>query len=103
MILVNEGSSLTVEAIPLDEDGAPFTPVSMRYRIDCLTTGREVLGYTSISVPSTSNLIVVTGALNAIINQGNARERRQITVETTSSQVRNDTIDWEVRNIYGVR
>lgn len=102
---VNEGSDLTIEAIPLDLDGVPFTPSAMRYRIDCLTTGHEVLGYTSIAIPSDSNTITVPGSLNAIINSSNQRERKQMVVETTGSSgsVRNDTVDWEVRNIFGVR
>ena len=104
MIQVNEGSDLAVEAIPLDNNGMPFTPTAMRYRIDCLTTGHNVLEYTDIAMPAESNIISVPGLLNAIIFDSNPRERKQMTVETTSgSAVRNDVVDWEVRNILGVR
>ena len=104
MITVNEGSQITVTASPRDENNLEIVPTAMRYRIDCLTTGKEVLGYTSIAAPAVENDIVVPGALNAIVYNSSPRERKQMTVETTSgTAVRNDTVDWEVRNIYGVR
>lgn len=103
MIAVNEGSQIVIEAIPLDSDGIPITPSAMRYRIDCLTTGIEVLGWTDIASPSETNTITIVGSLNAIIRNANPRERKQMVVETTADGVRNDTVDWEVRNIFGVR
>jgi hypothetical protein len=101
---VNEGSELTIEAVPLNVEHMPVSPDSMRYRIDCLTTGKNILGYTDIPTPAELNVIVVPGSLNVIVQNNNPRERKQMTVETTSgTSVRNDTVDWEVRNIYGVR
>lgn len=104
MRTINEGSAITVNAAPRDEDNLPVTPSSAQYRIDCLTTGVEVLGWTAIASPTDSNDIDVPGTLNAIVSTNNPRERKQLVFQTVAGgETRNDTLDWEVRNIYGVR
>jgi hypothetical protein len=104
MNTINEGSECTIETIPLDANRVRMVPTSMRYRIDCLTTRQQVLDWTSIATPAESNLIVVSAALNAIRSDRNVRERKQMTVETTSgTSKRNDTFSWDVLNIQGVK
>ena len=103
-MLINEGSDFTVTAATRGSTNEAVTPTALRYRIDCLATGREILGWTVVSSPGATNVITVPGSLNYIINLYSSRERRQMTVETSSGpNVRNDTVDWEVRNILGVR
>lgn len=78
-------------------------PTTARYRIDCLTTGREVLGWTTLT-PATSINISITGTDNAIIDASSITERKQITVEADaglSTQSRN-TAYYEVENIRGI-
>ncbi len=81
---VNEGSEFAVTAAPRDEDNLPITPTGMRYRIDCLSTGTQVLDWTSISVPAETNEIVVPGSLATIVDSCSARERKQMVIETTN-------------------
>ena len=101
---IPEGSESFVYARPVDASGAAITPISMRYRIDCLTTCTVILDWTAVSSPTSSNTITVTATQNRIICQDNRRERRQMVVETTSGSggVRNDPVDWEVKNLHGV-
>lgn len=103
MKTVNESTGFTVTVSPRDTDGAAVTPTSMRYRIDCITTGSEVLGWTAVATPSASNAIAVPGTINVIVNSGNARERKQMVTEFTSGGVVTVvTYDWLVKNIHGV-
>lgn len=101
MRTINEGSDLDIEAIPTSE-GVPALADTLSYRIDCLTTGKEVLGWTDLT-PATSVAINVPGALNAIVDNNNRLERKQMVVKAvTGGKIANQTIDWEVRNIYGI-
>ena len=57
-------------------------PLTARYRIDCLTEGVNVLGWTTIPSPSSSEVVAITSNLNAIIDAANnSFETKQITVE----------------------
>lgn len=69
----------------LDEDKVNAAPVSLNYRIDDLTNGREVLGWTSVSTPGATNTITITKAQNAFNNRSKDREMRQVTVNAVDS------------------
>lgn len=95
-----EGSSFVAKAY-FRSGTAASTPTSARYRVDCLTTGKSLTDWTSLTPAAVIN-ITVTSTDNAIQDQGNRVEIKQITVEenTGTSQTR-DTQQWEVRNIRG--
>lgn len=90
---------LTVRAF--DSDLAATTPSSARYRIDSLSGGGSVLGWTSLT-PSTAMSIVVTAAQNAK-STSYPRERRQILIEASDSDgpVRT-TFDYDLIDLQGV-
>ena len=46
---VTEGSSAAFTVAFLDESGVATLPTAVRYRIDCMTTGAEILTWTSLS------------------------------------------------------
>lgn len=98
-----EGSSFTVTVNNRQRsDASAATPTSLKYRIDCKTTGREVLDWTTVSAASSAS-IVITGAQNAILNDLNDQERKQITImcdEGLSTQHRASAF-WDVENLYG--
>jgi hypothetical protein len=100
---INEASECYVDYTVLDENVELITPSSMRYRIDCLTTGHNVLDWTDIATPDSEGTIVVTSAQNAMVSQCNRRERRQMIVETVNgTSIRNDECQWMVENFRGV-
>jgi hypothetical protein len=81
---------------------AASTPTSIKYRLDCLTTQREVLGWTTVSAAS-SVTISVTGAQNAIQSDANDYETKQLTVmadDGLATQFRG-VKRWRVENLYG--
>jgi hypothetical protein len=79
---INEGTSARVSVEWTDFDGAPATPTSVTYRIDCLTTGQAVRASTP-ATPAATTVIDLTSDDNAIRDQANASERRIVTVVAT--------------------
>lgn len=86
---VNEQSASRVSVTFLDADKVPGAPVSARYRIDDVTYGRggsrTVLDWTAISPVAATATIDITSAQNSILNDANAVEKRQLTVEATDA------------------
>ncbi len=79
----NELSEVTVTVNPLDTNCDPYTPTTARYRVDDCKTGRELVGWTSIAVPSTSMQIAIPGTANAIIGTNRTTpESKVVTVNT---------------------
>lgn len=100
--VVNEGSELTITGVPVDASNTITTAGAVRYKVDCLTTGIAIIGWTDLT-PAASILLTIPGSANAIQRTSNYRERRQLLIEsTTGTSVSRSTVEWEVRNIYGV-
>lgn len=99
---VNEQSICYIRATYEDREGVPTTPLSLRYRIDCLTNQAAVLDWTDIE-PQAVNEVVITSAQNRILNTSNVEEVRQVTVEATGADgpvIETET--YRVRNLLGV-
>lgn len=100
---VREGSAFTATAYCRDRaTAAASVPTNLYYRVDCLTTGKELAGWTSVSAASSAS-ISITATHNAIQDQSNAYETKQLTVSADhglSTQVR-ETAVWTVSNIRG--
>lgn len=84
--------------------GTASTPSSVKYRIDCLTTGKEIRGWTTMAAASTAT-VSVTASDNELVSQGNSYERRQLTISADhdASGQHRGTVVWRVENIRGVR
>ena len=101
---VNEKSTAYVEATFKDKDGVNAAPTAARYRIDCVTTGTAVKGWTAISSPGEVEEITIKPDDVAIITDGNAEEIKRVTVEATYGT--DDSVyeqyDLTVKNLSGV-
>ena len=99
----NEGSAFALPVyLRLRSTAAAATPTTIHWRIDCATTGRQVVDWTSVS-PASSFTIAVTGPYNAILNDSNEQEWKRLTVMTDeglATQFR-ETARWRVMNLYG--
>lgn len=98
---INEGSGFVATAYFRNREAATSdTPASIRYRIDCLTTCQQILGWTT-GAPGASLAIQVTGAQNAIQSECNDYEVKQLTVEsdTGAADQCRGTAEWRVTNI----
>lgn len=83
---------------------AAATPTTIHYRVDCLTTKRQITDWTSVSSPSTSNDIIVTATENQILDDSNEIETKQLTVKIDSGLTTQaiKPIRWKVRNLLGI-
>jgi hypothetical protein len=98
-----EGQSFNAVFKFYDENYVPSSPLTARYRIDCLTTGQAIRDWTTFN-PGQSVTIAVTPNDNRIINTRNPSERRQMVVQSnygTDTQSVQST-DWIVENLQGV-
>jgi len=96
-----EGSAFTATAYFRDNDTA-LAPTTASYRVDCLTTGKVLTDWTTLT-PAASIAISITPTENAIQDDSNRTEKKQITVSAdpdTTTQVRG-TVTYKVQDIRG--
>ena len=95
---VREGSAFTATAYFRDRaTSAASTPTSIKYRVDCLTTGRTLTDWTTVSAASSAT-IAITSTNNAI--QARGTESKQLTVAADyglATQVTESAV-WEVED-----
>lgn len=100
-MIVNEGSSFSLNCKPYD-DGESVTPGTARYKIECLTNGRTVHNWATLTASASMDIPVIPDD-NVILSEQNRVERRQMQVQTDF-----DTDDqgvfyyeWDVKNLQG--
>ena len=103
---VDEGSAFTLTAKFYDDASDPWTltaPTTIRYRIDNLSSGANILDWTTVSAASSAS-IVVTGAQNATQDQGLVSELHEMTVQADAglSTQSAPSFRWKVVNLRGV-
>jgi hypothetical protein len=82
---------------------AASTPTTIHYRIDCLSTKTKLQDWTSVSAAAEAT-ITITSTHNAIQDDNNNRERRQILVQADqglSTQATGRAV-WLVENYHGI-
>jgi hypothetical protein len=96
-----EGSSFTIALAFTNYVDEPVTMLDVKYRIDCLTTGRTIRDWTSV-LPSAEIEIIVTPSDCAIQNERNKREQRQLSIaandDSDTQFVDPDPVRWWVVN-----
>lgn len=101
---IKEGSSFTATAYlrTRSASAAASVPTTVKWRLDCKTTGREIVALTSLTAAANVS-IAISGVHNAIQSDANDFETKQLTVivdDGLSTQVR-ETKTWTVENLYG--
>jgi hypothetical protein len=102
---IKEGTYYEVEASCFDSEGQPALPTTIEYSLYCLTNAKEI-GTQLRNVPiDTTVSIYATADENAIINNRNDYERKQMTVviDRGLATQTTETIEWIVKNIRGTR
>ena len=96
---IKELNLLPVRWTVLDADGDPVTPSTIRYRVDCLTTGTQVIGWTSVSPAYTVN-ITIPATSNTILNPANVVETKRVTFQADAGTATalHDWEDYEIVN-----
>lgn len=102
--LVEELSTCFVTAKYFDQNGNPYTPINVNYKVDDLTNEINIIPWTPVVTPGLSNVITIPAANNAMTNSVNKIEKRQVTVQAIApgGAQKYDPIVYDLLNIYGV-
>lgn len=98
--VVNEGTGFPLTNRLLSASGSAVTPTSLKYRVDCETTGREIVGWTDVS-PSSEVSMDIDPSWSAILRSTNVTETKTMTWKANdglSNQV-TGTFQWRVKNL----
>lgn len=76
---VTEGTAVTAR-VKFSRNGAAIIPATLRYRVDCETTGDPVVEWTP-SAPAAAVNVLIPAPSNRLRDQANAVERKRFTVE----------------------
>ena len=100
LISVNEKTTTWITINFKDKAGAPASPDSMVYQIDCLTSGVAIKAPVTVTFPGTSPEVKVDSIDNAIQVPTNQREYRRMTVTAIfGGDVVTDQFDWAINNL----
>ena len=99
----NEGQSFTANFKFFDSAWVASSPTTIRYRIDCLTSGSVVKDWTTVTAAQSVD-IAVSSADNAVQNSNNRIERKQMVVQSNYGTPTQgvQTKDWDIVNLQGV-
>ena len=102
IIKTQEGSSFNATAY-FRSGGSASASTTAKYRVDCLTTGKELTDWTSLT-PAVSISIALTATHNAIQWQSNRIEKKQLIVASDPGETdqTRDKVTWIVENIDNV-
>lgn len=92
---VNERTTLYVTLSFKDKEGAGFTPSSLKYRVDCITSGTVVRQLTDVPGPTQVYELKLIPSDTAIVKAGHRTEDRVLTV-IASGPTGDDQITEEV-------
>lgn len=100
MFKINERTTGYVQTSLYNAQDQLEAPVSLTYRIDCLTTGEAIKADTALPVSSVVS-VTLSPEDTRIINQRNTQEKRRITFRAGygASDELNDTVDFIVKNL----
>ncbi|MFO0949340.1 MAG: hypothetical protein U1D30_26080 [Planctomycetota bacterium] len=66
-----------------DKTGTPAVPTAILYRLDCISNGREIADWTTITSPSSTIELTLSPLQNCIYNTSRRRELRSLQVIAT--------------------
>lgn len=103
MLLVTEGSAVELSAAIRGDDGSLVAPTTIKYRLDCETTGQSITAWTTLT-PETITPIPILATANAILDDSNSYEDRVVTVMTNEG-LANQQVQvqkYRVENLSGI-
>lgn len=96
-----EGDTAFLTITFLDKTGAQASPASATYAVYDVASDTELQAATVISPLTAQVEITLSGAVNAIVNQANVKETRQVLVVATyaGGEQKTETYSYAVRNM----
>ena len=103
MKLVNEKTALTLKASYRGDDGSILTPTTLKYRMDCETTGQSITPWTTLT-PAAVTSIPISAANNAILDDSNSYEDRSVLVMIDEGLATQEVTEqkYRVKNLGGL-
>lgn len=103
MLSVNEGSRLPLTFKLFDFATTPIEPTTLRYRIECESTGRELVAWTEVT-PAAVTSLIIPASVNAIQSRSNSFELKTMTVEADADtdNAITEEYTWRVKNFLGI-
>jgi hypothetical protein len=100
---VIEQSACFVTAAYFDLSRAPLVPVTVRYRMDDLASGENIVPWTSLT-PAVSNQLTITSAQNTMVSLTRNSECRQVLLEITdaNADVAYARVVYDVLRVVGI-
>jgi len=100
---VTEGTAFEA-TVYFRESGAATAPTTIQYRVDNLTSSKELKDWTTVTA-AVSATIQITSAMNEIQQNINSIEKIQLIVSadrgtTTASY---NAVTWKVENVFGYK
>jgi hypothetical protein len=77
-----EQSACRVTATYYDSTGTPFVPNAVSYRVDDVTSGANIVPWTTLT-PDLTNTVTITSTQNAMISTSRASEAHQVLFQIT--------------------
>lgn len=101
LMMINERSSAAVRVSLKDKAGVAAPPSTVKYRIDCLTTGTVLLATAESVNPGASFTVPLTPAINGIVNAANRSEYKRLSLEAhyANGDELTAEYDWIVSNL----
>ena len=98
---IQEGSRIVVTARFLDA-GSATTPTNVKYRIDNVDTGREVVDWTTVSTGTTAS-ITIPGSLNECVTRLPVEQfQLQVAADYELATEYRESFLYEVRNLFSL-
>ena len=103
MLTVNAGTALTIAVATVDASDEPRQPITLDWRLRCATTDQYLTDWAAIDEPTATDEIVISGALNTLVDDDNPYEDRHLLVRTDEGLDTQayDRIAYRVRNLEG--
>ena len=92
-----EGQVFDVDLTFLNGD-IPTDPVTFYYRIDNLTTGQQLVGWTLVTTSAASHTLSIPLAASAIETEHRPAEKRRLLISGPGKTVLG-YLDWDVENL----
>lgn len=80
LAFVHENTTAYLTIAFQDATGAPSVPTSASFRLDCLSSGREIANWTPIPTPAATVALTLAPLWNCIFNAARRRELRSLQV-----------------------
>ena len=112
MLAYNERSGVEINATFYDSVGTPTLPATVEYRVDCATTLKALLGWTTATVTAETNpagevvystVIEIPGSVNAIQTNRNRQEVKNVLIVADRDRTSEYSQEYSyvVRNVQG--